>query len=111
MRIIRTPHQGLDAHILDELRADPIELERGAALPAPILARLQFHQIAEAVLEFEIHAVERVGKPADAALAKAEAHVRVALQHTGADNRGDDIDEYDLESETAGEFRMATASA
>src|SRR5437868_2970111 len=107
MRIVGAPHQGLDAHILDELRADPVELERGAALPAPILARLQLHQIAEAVLEFEIHAVERIGQPADAALAKAHAHVRIALQHTGADDRRDDVDEVHLEAGNAGELRHA----
>ena len=34
---------------------------------------LQLHQVAEAVLELEIHAVQRIGEPAGAALAKRHA--------------------------------------
>ena len=46
--------------------------------------RLQFHQVAEAVLELEIHPVQRIGEPAGAALAKRHAQVRIALEHAGA---------------------------
>jgi hypothetical protein len=50
-----------------------VELEDRLALAAPVLARAQSHQIAEAVLEFEIHAVQCIGEPAGAALAKRHA--------------------------------------
>src|SRR4029453_17854439 len=33
VRIVGTPHQRLDAHVVDELGADRVELERGLALP------------------------------------------------------------------------------
>src|SRR5437870_744050 len=91
MRIVRAPHQGFDPDIVDQPGADPVELEGGAALAFPILARLQRHQIAETVLPLEIHAVERVGDPADAALAKADPQIRIAVQHAGANHRGDDV--------------------
>src|SRR5215470_18546218 len=107
MRVIRAPHQGLDPHILDELGADPVELKRRAALTAPVFARLELHQVAEAVLKLEIHAVERIGQPADAALAKADPHVRIALQDAGADDRGDDVDQVHLEAGDACELRHA----
>ena len=51
MRVVGAPHQGLDTDVVDELGADRVELERRLALAAPILARLQFHQVAEAVLK------------------------------------------------------------
>src|SRR5438067_1719233 len=73
VRIIGAPHQRFDADVVDELGADPVELERRAALPAPIFARLQLHQVAEPIPVLEIHAVERVGQPADAALAQPDA--------------------------------------
>src|SRR5207247_2408259 len=101
----RAPHQGLDAHLVDQLGPDAVELEGRAALAPPILAGLQLHQVAEAVLELEIHAVERVGDPADAAFAKADPEVRVPLQDAGADDRGDDVDEVHLEPGDAGELR------
>src|SRR5208282_4498963 len=105
MRVIGTPHQGFDAYVLDELGADPVELESGAALTTPILARLQLHQIAEAVFILEIHPIEGVGKPADAALAQTDAEVRVAFEHAGADDRGDDVDQVHLKAGNAGELR------
>src|SRR5260370_15110389 len=42
MRVIRAPHDGLDADIVDQLGADRVELEGRPALAPPILARLQF---------------------------------------------------------------------
>jgi hypothetical protein len=70
VRVIGAPHQGFDADVVDELCADRVELERRFALAAPIFARLHLDQVAEPVLVLEIHAVERVGQPADAALAE-----------------------------------------
>src|SRR5438552_15014813 len=102
MRVIRAPHQGLDPHLVDQFRANPVELEGRPALAPPILARAQLHQVAEAILELEIHAVERVGDPADPALAKTDPEVRIALQHAGADDRGDDVYEVHLEPGDAG---------
>src|SRR5437016_11764856 len=84
MRIVRPPHERLDAHLLDQLGADRIELEGGPALPAPVVARLHREaEIAEAVLPLEVHPVERVGDPDDPSLAERYADVRVALQHRG----------------------------
>src|SRR6266566_2554079 len=84
VRVVRAPHDRFDADILDQLGADRVELERCAALAAPVFARLQLHQIAETVLEFEIHAVQRIGNPADAALAKADAQIGMPLEDAGA---------------------------
>src|SRR5262249_22751691 len=41
VRIVRAPHQRLDAHLLDQLGADAIVLERRLALPPPVLAGLE----------------------------------------------------------------------
>src|SRR6516225_1532891 len=35
MRVVGAPHQGLDPHLLDQLGADAVELERCLALAAP----------------------------------------------------------------------------
>src|SRR5262249_21545988 len=87
MRIVRAPHQRLDADVVDELGADAIELERRLALPAPVVARSHRQaEIAEAVLPLEVHPVERVRDPADAALAERDADARIALEHRGADD-------------------------
>src|SRR5262249_15767030 len=40
VRIVRAPHERLDAHVLDQLGADRIELEGGPALAAPVVAPL-----------------------------------------------------------------------
>src|SRR6185436_19428345 len=51
VRVVRAPHERLDAHVLDELGADAVELEGALALPAPVVARLHREaEIAEAVL-------------------------------------------------------------
>ena len=77
VRVVGAPHQGLDAHVVDQLGADAVELEGGLALPPPVVARLHLEpEVGEAVLPLEVHAVERVGNPADAALAERDAHVR-----------------------------------
>src|SRR5439155_19183724 len=97
VRIIRGPHQRLDAHLVDHLRADAIELERRLALPAPVIARLHRQtEITEAVLPLEVHAIERVGDPADAALAEDDAQVGIALEHGGTDERRQDVDQVHL---------------
>src|SRR2546425_6397072 len=44
MRIVRTPHQRLDAHLVDQLGAHAVVLEGRLALPAPVLARLQLER-------------------------------------------------------------------
>src|SRR5262249_12116164 len=110
MRIIGAPHQGLDANILDQLGADPVELERRPALAPPILARLELHQIAKAILVLEIHPVERVGQPADPAFTETDAQVRVALEHAGPDDRSNDVDQVHLKagypSEPRGPLRL-----
>src|ERR1700730_13888231 len=107
VRVVGAPHQGLDADVVDELGADRVELERRLALAAPIFARLHLDQIAEAVLILEIHAVERIGQPADAALAERDLEPRMTLQDAGADEGGDDVDEPHLEGRDAGEHRRA----
>src|SRR4051794_11590406 len=96
--VVGAPHQGFNPHLLDQLRPDAVELECRAALATPVFRRLQLHQIAETVLELEIHPVERIGQPADPALAKTDPQVRIALQHAGADDRGDDVDQVHLEA-------------
>jgi hypothetical protein len=81
VRVVRALHHRLDADIVDELGADRVERESRLALAAPIFAGLQFHPVAEAVLEFEIHAVQRIGEPAGAALAKRHFEARIVLEH------------------------------
>src|SRR5215468_12392865 len=81
VRIVRAPHERLHAHVLDQLGADAVELEGGLALPPPVVAGLHREaEVAEAVLPLEVHAVERVRHPADAALAEGDPHARVALE-------------------------------
>src|SRR5882724_6276105 len=64
VRIVGAPHERLDAHLLDQLAADAIELERPLALAPPVVARLHREaEIAEAILPLEVHAVERVRNP------------------------------------------------
>src|SRR5439155_8108572 len=88
VRVVGAPHQGLDAHVLDELGADAVELECALALAAPVVARLHLEaEVAEAVLPLEVHPVERVGDPADPALAERDAHARIAPEHGGTDHR------------------------
>src|SRR3984957_3940620 len=84
MRVVGAPHNRLKADIVDQLGADAVELEGALAVAPPILARLQLHQVAEAVLELEIHAVERIGEPARAAFPEPDAQRRVAVEDTGA---------------------------
>ena len=78
VRVVGAPHERLHAHVVDQLGADAVELERGLALPPPVVARLHLEaEVGEAVLPLEVHAVERVGYPADAALAEGDAHVGI----------------------------------
>src|SRR5215471_9326153 len=73
VRIVGAPHERLHPHVLDELGADPVELEGRLALPPPVVAGLHLEpQVVEAVLPLEVHAVEGVGNPADAALAEGD---------------------------------------
>src|SRR5437899_9921210 len=39
VRVVGAPHERLDAHVLDQLGADAVELERALALAAPVVAR------------------------------------------------------------------------
>src|SRR5580704_10811984 len=107
VRVVGTPHHRFEADIVDQLGADAVELEGALAVAAPVFARLQLHQVAEAVLELEIHPVERVGEPAGAALAKADPQGRIAVEHAGADHRRNDVDQPHLERRHAGEHRRA----
>src|ERR1700730_3375956 len=107
VRVVGAPHQGLDADVVDELRADRVELERRLALATPVFARLHLDQVAEAVLILEIHAIERIGQPTDAALAERDLEPRMTLQDAGADEGGNDVDEPHLEGRDAGEHRGA----
>src|SRR5947209_1472155 len=81
VRIVRGPHDRFLTHVLDELGADPVELERGLALAPPVVARLHREaEVAEAILPLEVHAIERVGDPADATLAERDPEARMALE-------------------------------
>src|SRR5712692_4074715 len=105
VRIVGAPHEGLDPDVVDELGADAVELKGGLALAAPVVAGLHLQaEVTEAVLPLEVHAVQRVGQPADPALPERDAHLRVALEHGRADDRGHDIDEVHLEAGDAGEL-------
>src|SRR5207244_11363512 len=103
----------------DQLGADLVELEGGPALPAPVVARLHLEpEVAESVLPFEVHAVERVGDPADTALAERDPHVRIPLEDRGADDRRPDVDQVHLkpgrareEPGASGEARLLLAPA
>src|SRR4030095_1091158 len=54
--IVRAPHEGVLADLVDELGADAVELESGLALPLPVVAGLHGEaEVAEAVLPFEVH--------------------------------------------------------
>src|SRR5262245_40839817 len=106
VRVVRGPHERLGTHLVDHLRADPVELEGCLALAPPVVARLHREpEIAEAVFPLEVHPVERVGDPADAALAERDLQVRIPLEHRGADDRGQDVDQVHLESTDALEHR------
>src|SRR5262249_7119359 len=60
----------------------------GLALAAPVLARLELEgQVLVLVLVLEVHAVEYVGNPADAALVEDHADVRVALECPQSEKR------------------------
>src|SRR5215472_9056197 len=90
--VVRAPHQGLDAHLVDQLGADAVVLERRLALPTPILTRLPLQrQVLVLILVLEVHAIEDVGDPADAALAKGDPEVRVALEDRPPHEGGQDI--------------------
>src|SRR5438094_328556 len=119
MRIVRPPHERLDAHLLDQLGPDRIELEGGPALATPVVARLHREtEIAEAVLPLEVHAIERVRDPADPALAERDPDVGVALEDGGPDHCRQNVDEVHLETghareegRAAGLTRLALADA
>src|SRR4029077_4896554 len=73
MRVVRAPHQGLDADVVDQLGPDAVVLERGLALAAPVFAGPHLEsEVTEAILPLEIHAVEGVGQPANATLAQRD---------------------------------------
>src|ERR1700675_1290433 len=48
VRVVGAPHERRDAHVVDQLGADAVELEGAFALPAPVVARLHLEaQVAE----------------------------------------------------------------
>src|SRR5689334_24245285 len=57
MREVGTPHQRLDAHILDQLGADAVVLEGRPALVAPVFARSEEHT---SELQSQFHLVCRL---------------------------------------------------
>src|SRR5215467_9154833 len=98
--------------LLDVLGADAVELEGGLALPPPVVGGLHGEpEIPEPVLPLEVHAIQRVGDPADAALPEGDADVRVALEYGAANHRGQDVDEVHLETRHAGEHGGALGVA
>src|SRR5713226_2872380 len=100
VRIVRAPHQRLHAHVVDELGADTVELEGRLALAAPVVARLHLQaEVVEAVLPLEVHAVQGIGHPADAALSEGDADAGIALEDGAADDGGQDVDEVHLEGD------------
>src|SRR5213594_1392738 len=104
MRVVGAPHEGLDAHVVDQPGTDAVVLERRLALAAPLVARLHLEsEVAEAVLPLVVHAIKRVGDPADAALAERDPDVRVALEDGAADDGGQDADQVELEARDGGE--------
>src|SRR5215470_1501348 len=110
--IVGAPHERLHADVVDELGADAVELEGGLALPTPVVAGLHLEpEIVEAVLPLEVHPVESVGQPADAALSEGDADVGIALEHGAADHGGQDVDEVHLEAGHGGEERSALGVA
>ena len=112
MRIVGAPHQGLDAHLVDQLGAHAVVLERRLALPPPVLAGLQLErQVLVLVLVLEIHAVEHVRDPADAALAEGDADVRIALEHGPAHQSGQDVRQRHLEQAQAAVHQRALGEA
>src|SRR5215475_6272862 len=112
VRIVGAPHQSLHPHVLDELGADAVELKGRLALPPPVVARLHAEpEIPEPVLPLEVHAIQRVRNPADAALPEGDAEVGVALEHGAADHRGQDVDQVHLEPRHAGEHGGALGVA
>src|SRR6266571_7832070 len=78
VRVVGGPHERLGAHLVDELGTDAVELERRLALAPPVVARLHRQpEVAEAVLPLEVHAVERVRDPADAALPEPDLQIGI----------------------------------
>ena len=81
MRIVRPPHERLDAHVVDQLGPDLIELEGpgAAALPAPVVARLHLEPRSRKRSPPTRSPSGRARRnPADAALAERDPHVRYA---------------------------------
>src|SRR5215475_10666619 len=87
VREVRAPHDGLRPQLLEQSHADAIALVGGLALAAPVIAGTHRQlEILELVFPLEVHAIEHVRDPADAALADDELEVRVALEHAGEDH-------------------------
>src|SRR4030095_7156780 len=105
-RGVRRPPERRVAHLVDDLGPDAVELERRLALAPPVVAGLHRQaEVAEAVLPLEVHAIEPVGNPADAALAERDLQVRIPLERGRADDRGQDVDQVHLKSTNALEQR------
>src|SRR6186713_3449798 len=73
MREVRAPHDGLRPQLVEQGHTDAVALVGGLALPAPVLAGTHGQlEILELVFPLEVHAIEDIGNPADAALADDE---------------------------------------
>ena len=62
----------------------------------PILMFREAWTRAEAILELEIHAVQRIGNPADTAFAEGHAQMRITLKHPRAHHAGDNMNQAHL---------------
>src|ERR1700739_67710 len=89
--------------------SSPEAVQTTGTVVAPVFARLQFHQVAEAVLELEIHAVQRIGEPSGAALTERHFEARIALEHAPTHHHGENVEKPHLERRDAGEHRRAAA--
>ena len=112
MRVVGAPHQAFRAHLVDQLGADAVELERGLALAAPVVRRLHLEaEVGEAVLPLEVHAVECIGNPARARFTEGDADIGVTFEHVGADDGGQDVHQVHLEARNDGEEHRAAGPA
>ena len=84
---VGTPHDVFHAQIVEQLDADPVRLVGGLALPVPVLAG--FHgqcEVFELVFPLEVHMIDEIRDPADAAFTDYDLYLRAPLQNAGVDN-------------------------
>src|SRR6185436_14353930 len=71
MREVRSPHDLVDAELVEQLHADRVGLVRRPALALPVPGRRHLQrEVLELVLPLGVHPPEHVGDPADARLAQ-----------------------------------------